>query len=157
MSRKHEASKNEDLGFQIAPMIDIIFLLILYFMVKVGENRVEMEIRSKLPASAESATNVQEQEQMEETVGVDVEGTISHNDDEIPQDTSGTKDPSKRSDLQELKRRMKALADQGAATKTEVLVTVTTAADAKYGRVIDVLNSLQYAGIKNMTFTTEEE
>ena len=148
---KLPAEDSVTLGFQIAPMIDVVFVIMLFFMVKVGARQTETEIKSKLPGSAETATNVTGLESLEETIVIDENGQISHNDEML--DAGSVKD----GDLVQLKERMKRLAEQGKADKTEVVVTVSTQPDTKYSRVVDVLNALQYAGIKNMTFSVSEE
>lgn len=147
---KHE-TKNEDIGFQIAPMIDVVFVIMLFFMVKVGARQTETEIKSKLPGSAETSTSVDGLEPLEESIMIDQDGVISHNDEIL--EPGAVKD----GDLTQLKERMKRLAEQGRADKTPVIVTVSTQPDTKYSRVVNVLNSLQYAGITNMTFTVSEE
>lgn len=147
---KHE-NKNEDVGFQIAPMIDVVFVIMLFFMVKVGARQTETEIKSKLPGSAETSTSVEGLEPLEESIMIDQDGVISHNDEIL--DPGSVKD----GDLAQLKDRMKRLAEQGKADKTPVIVTVSTQPDTKYSRVVNVLNSLQYAGITNMTFTVSED
>ena len=147
---KHE-NKNEDVGFQIAPMIDVVFVIMLFFMVKVGARQTETEIKSKLPGSAETSTSVEGLEPLEESIMIDQDGVISHNDEIL--DPGSVKD----GDLTQLKDRMKRLAEQGKADKTPVIVTVSTQPDTKYSRVVNVLNSLQYAGITNMTFTVSED
>ena len=147
---KHE-TKNEDVGFQIAPMIDVVFVIMLFFMVKVGARQTETEIKSKLPGSAETSTSVEGLEPLEESIMIDQDGVISHNDEIL--DAGSVKD----GDLAQLKDRMKRLAEQGKADKTPVIVTVSTQPDTKYSRVVNVLNSLQYAGITNMTFTVSED
>lgn len=147
---KHE-TKNEDVGFQIAPMIDVVFVIMLFFMVKVGARQTETEIKSKLPGSAETSTSVEGLEPLEESIMIDQDGVISHNDEIL--DPGSVKD----GDLAQLKDRMKRLAEQGKADKTPVIVTVSTQPDTKYSRVVNVLNSLQYAGITNMTFTVSED
>ncbi len=147
---KHE-TKNEDVGFQIAPMIDVVFVIMLFFMVKVGARQTETEIKSKLPGSAETSTSVEGLEPLEESIMIDQDGVISHNDEIL--EAGSVKD----GDLVQLKDRMKRLAEQGRADKTPVIVTVSTQPDTKYSRVVNVLNSLQYAGITNMTFTVSED
>ena len=77
---KHE-HKNEDIGFQIAPMIDVVFVIMLFFMVKVGARQTETEIKSKLPGSAETSTSVSGMESLEETIVIDENGVIAHNDE----------------------------------------------------------------------------
>ncbi len=151
MGRIKHQHKNEDVGFQIAPMIDVVFVIMLFFMVKVGARKTETEIKSKLPGSAETSTSVSGLESLEETIVIDENGVISHNDETL--DPGGV--PG--GDLVQLKDRMKRLAEQGKVSQSNVVVTVSTQPDTKYSRVADVLNSLQYAGIKNMTFSVNEE
>ena len=38
-----------NLGFQIAPMIDVVFVIMLFFMVMAGAVKVERELNTKLP------------------------------------------------------------------------------------------------------------
>ena len=151
MGRIKQEHKLEDIGFQIAPMIDVVFVIMLFFMVKVGARQTETEIKSKLPGSAETSTSVSGMESLEETIVIDENGVISHNDEIL--------EPGGKAngDLEQLKDRMKRLAEQGKADKSEVVVTVSTQPDTKYSRVADVLNALQYAGIRNMTFSVNEE
>lgn len=147
---KHE-HKNEDVGFQIAPMIDVVFVIMLFFMVKVGARQTETEIKSRLPGSAETSTSLDALEPLEESIMIDENGVISHNDEVLEAGTV------KDGDLVQLKDRMKRLAEQGKADKTPVIVTVSTQPDTKYSRVVNVLNALQFAGITNMTFSVSED
>ncbi|NBU29525.1 MAG: hypothetical protein EBS42_15330, partial [Caulobacteraceae bacterium] len=39
-----------DFGFQIAPMVDVVFVLMLFFMACAGAQQVELEMKIKLPA-----------------------------------------------------------------------------------------------------------
>ena len=41
-------------GFQIAPMIDVVFVIMLFFMVMAGAVKVERELNTKLPGTAET-------------------------------------------------------------------------------------------------------
>lgn len=142
---KHE-NKNEDVGFQIAPMIDVVFVIMLFFMVKAGDRQKETEIKSKLPGNADVSTALTS-EPMEETITIDEGGVIALNEDIL--------DPGNvpNSDLKKLKDQMMRLAEQSKNTKVEPIVTVSTQPDTKYSRVVDVLNAIGHAGIKNMTFS----
>ncbi len=157
MSRIRSENKNEDIGFQIAPMIDVVFVIMLFFMVKVGARQVEKEIKSKLPGSAETSTSMSGMEALEETISIDQDGIISHNDEVLEGMPNIPEEQVNGADVKILKDRMKRLAEQGKADKTEVIVTVNTTPDTRYARVVHVLNALQYAGIKNMTFSVAEE
>jgi biopolymer transport protein ExbD len=38
-------------GFQIAPMIDVVFVIMLFFMVMAGAVKIENELNSQLPGT----------------------------------------------------------------------------------------------------------
>src|SRR5215210_1423213 len=47
-------SEDGDLGFQIAPMVDVVFVLLLFFMACAGSKVVEKELAINLPSGAKS-------------------------------------------------------------------------------------------------------
>src|SRR6476620_3057940 len=47
--------KDAELGFQIAPMIDVVFVIMLFFMVMAGSVKVEKELNTQLPGNAETS------------------------------------------------------------------------------------------------------
>src|SRR3981081_3897928 len=46
-----------NLGFQIAPMIDVVFVIMLFFMVMAGAVKVENELNTQLPGTAATSTS----------------------------------------------------------------------------------------------------
>src|SRR6188474_494667 len=51
--RRLEVNPNEGtVGFQIAPMIDVVFVIMLFFMVMAGAVKVEMVLNTTLPGVA---------------------------------------------------------------------------------------------------------
>ena len=42
-------SEDGDIGFQIAPMVDVVFVLMLFFMASAGQQVVERELSVALP------------------------------------------------------------------------------------------------------------
>ncbi|MBA3272733.1 MAG: biopolymer transporter ExbD, partial [Chthoniobacterales bacterium] len=44
-----------NLGFQIAPMIDVVFVIMLFFMVMAGSVKEEKELNTQLPGTAETS------------------------------------------------------------------------------------------------------
>ncbi|HYR57404.1 MAG TPA: biopolymer transporter ExbD, partial [Chthoniobacteraceae bacterium] len=52
-------SEDGDIGFQIAPMVDVVFVLMLFFMACAGSQVTERELNIALPsgAAAKSANN----------------------------------------------------------------------------------------------------
>src|SRR4051812_3131792 len=45
-------SEDGDMGFQIAPMVDVVFVLMLFFMASVGQQIHEKELKVSLPSGA---------------------------------------------------------------------------------------------------------
>lgn len=133
------------MGFQIAPMIDVVFVIMLFFMVMAGAVKVERELKSALPGIAPSTPTDEQVMPDEIMVGVEESGAVTLNDEELdPPDNKAL--PNFTSSLMRLKQE----ADNRGA---KVLVTIQAEEQAKYERVIDVLNSLAKAKVANVTFT----
>ena len=102
-----------NLEFQIAPMVDVIFILILFFMCSAGATKVEEN------------------------------GQIIFNDQQM--DTSA---------LAGTLQRYKAISDDA---KSGTVITILTARNTKYQRIIDVLNECAAAKIESVTFMTRPD
>ena len=130
------------IGFQIAPMIDVVFVIMLFFMVMAGQQQIENELNLKLPGRIDPNAPV---ETVEETqIQVMETGEILLNDDLIgePGDSA----------LKELAATMVRLAESSKVAGSKVVVTIMADEFAPYQRVIDVLNALAVARIANVTF-----
>ncbi|MDB6003276.1 MAG: hypothetical protein JWR15_263, partial [Prosthecobacter sp.] len=53
--KRHIHFDSPAIGFQIAPMIDVVFVIMLFFMVMTGSVKVERELRTKLPHPGDTA------------------------------------------------------------------------------------------------------
>ena len=84
MKRKHEVQKDAEVGFQIAPMIDVVFVIMLFFMVLAGDRQVETLMPMTLP-SEEANADPDATPPMEENVFVDADGEITHNEAAVSQ------------------------------------------------------------------------
>lgn len=135
-------------GFQIAPMIDVVFVIMLFFMVMVGTVKVERQIGLQLPREAGEGTDVRFPDN-EVMIAVLEDGTVTMNEEafDSPQDKA----------LPVLTRNLHRLAKSSARQSQKVLVTIQAEELASYERVIDVLNSLSKAQIQNVTFTVGAE
>ena len=51
---RRKANAEVNLGFQIAPMIDVVFVIMLFFMVMASDVQVENAHNTKLPGTVES-------------------------------------------------------------------------------------------------------
>ena len=148
MARRFDPSaESVHLGFQIAPMIDVVFVIMLFFMVMAGSVRVEKELNSQLPGNAETsgATDFVD----EQIINITETGEVQLNEE--PMDT-----PTSR-DLTQLKATLTRLKKAGDEAKTPTLITVVSEPNAKYSRTVDVLDALAVAGVTNVTFTVSDE
>jgi biopolymer transport protein ExbD len=139
--RKPPAEVN--LGFQIAPMIDVVFVILLFFMVKAGDIQVENAHITKLPGTTES-TDTPTSMPDEISIVVEDDGQVYLNDDPL--------DSPESDDLPALASNLYALKQSAEATQSEVLVTIYANELAKYERVVEVLDALTRAQITNVTF-----
>ena len=133
-------------GFQIAPMIDVVFVIMLFFMVMAGAVKVEHELKTTLPGNAETAKETELPDEV--TIGVSETGEITLNED--PVGTSGDKL------LENLYNQMKQLGEAAVQSKTKLLITVQAEESARDERVINVLDCLAKANISNVTFAVSE-
>ncbi len=138
--RRHSSEVN--LGFQIAPMIDVVFVILLFFMVKAGDIQVENSHVTKLPGTVESDTPADMPDEI--AVIVEDDGQVYLNDDPL--------DSPESSALPEFASSLNQLRESADATKSQVLVTIYANELARYQRVVDVLDALTRAQITNVTF-----
>lgn len=137
------AQGDGNLGFQIAPMIDVVFVIMLFFMVMAGAVQVENAHNTKLPGTVQ-VENSDTPMPDEIAIRIEDDGQVYLNED--PLDTPENKI------LPELANNLSQLKQSSEASKSEVLVTIYAAEQAKYERVIDVLDALGRARIANVTF-----
>jgi len=146
--RRLESNPNDGtLGFQIAPMIDVVFVIMLFFMLMAGSIKVERELNTKLPGVATTAAPTDFMDEI--IIGISPQGDITLNDDPVDSPTS--------KDLPQLKSTLVRLRQTSDAAKSPVLVTIISDPQAKYSRTINVLDALAVAKITNVTFTISDD
>ena len=133
-------SEDGDVGFQLAPMVDVVFVLLLFFMASAGSQVVERELNISLP-SGRSGQSVGPPP-TPVIIDISADGVVSMNNRVF--DTPGSKDmPELRAQLQDNIERF--------GDKDPVIIRPDD--NARQGRIIDVLNSAAAAGVKNLTFS----
>ena len=132
-------SEDGDIGFQIAPMVDVVFVLMLFFMASAGSQIVEKELNINLP-SGQSSTSGSAITPIIIDIGPD--GAVSMNGENygVPNDK----------DLKHLKAKLEEIV-KTLGDKDPVIIRPNP--DTKHGRIIDVLNAAAFARIKNLTFS----
>ncbi|SKB03074.1 biopolymer transport protein ExbD [Prosthecobacter debontii] len=145
--KKHRTLDTEqvNMGFQIAPMIDVVFVIMLFFMVMAGAVKVERELKTQLPGLGTPALADENTPPDEILVTVEETGIVTLNEEEFDTPTDKAL-PNFTATLLRLKQE----ADHRNA---KVMVTIQAEEQARYERVIDVLNSMAKAKIANVTFT----
>lgn len=135
-----------DAGFQIAPMIDVVFVIMLFFMVMAGAVKVEHELKTTLPGNAETAQETELPDEV--TIGISETGEVTLNEDPLgaPQDKV----------LEGLYSQMVQMRKAAEQAKTKMLITVQAEEAARYERVMNVLDVLARAEITNVTFAVSE-
>ena len=131
-------SEEGDIGFQIAPMVDVVFVLMLFFMASAGMQVAERELAVNLPAgsapgSAPAVTPI--------IIEIGPEGTVSMNN--LVYGQPGDKE------LKPLEDKLKELLAFGENDPVIIRPNVET----RHDRIIDVLNCATRAAVKNLTFS----
>lgn len=144
--KKKISSENTDLGFQIAPMIDVVFVIMLFFMVMASAVKSEKQLTTKPPGHGDSLV----MGPCDETIiSISEDGYISVNEEEL-----GTPGDTK---LRELTVLLDKLQNYNTSAGAQTLVTIQTENETRYQRIIEVLNAVSKAQIKNVTFGVNEE
>src|SRR5580704_11970865 len=100
--KRLQDEENINLGFQIAPMIDVVFVIMLFFMVMAGAVKVEHELKTALPSSTPSqAPEVVMPDEI--VIAIAEDDSVTMNDEEFDSPTS-KKLPSLTDDLIRLKK-----------------------------------------------------
>lgn len=117
-------------------MLDILFVLLLFFMVSAGSQKHEASLTTQLPGNGQPGGDVPVQ------VGIDADGQV--NISGVPYD--GPADQEMPDTLARLKGIVEAHATQP--------VVITPSRSTRHQRVVDVLNACAAAKVKNLAFGT---
>ena len=132
-------SDDGDIGFQIAPMVDVVFVLMLFFMASAGVQVVEKELAMNLPSGVGKPSDVPTTPIIIDITG---DGQVSFNDQPC-----GSKDDAH---LQGLRDFFKSSIDQF-GDKDPVIVRPS--GETTHQRIMDVLNAAAASGVKNLAFS----
>jgi len=132
---------------QIAPLIDMTFLLLIYFICTCSLITPEADLGIRLPGINVAAQSVDMPD--EQVIEVRANGRVFLNSREF--DTPGSQTLP---ELLGMLLRYKAASD---ASKNEAMVTILAEDDTPHQRVIDVMNACAAARIKNVSFAGAED
>ncbi len=130
MSRR---SKREQLAMDLTPLIDVVFLLLIFFLVTSVFKKDELALLLKLPKSEQGMGNDKKIEQL----------TIELSNDEVAVN-------GKKTSIDDL---------QGVFEKTvkESLVNLRVDGEVKYQRLVKVLDLLQANKLENVSLITDKD
>lgn len=132
---------------QMGPMIDMVFLLLVFFMVSAKPVKQESDINIGLPGTVaqEEALEIPD----EQRIQIQPNGQVMLNDQ--PMDSPASAEmPALLSTL----KRFKESAD---SNKTEALITIDADDAANHERIVQVLNACAQAKITGVTFADAGE
>lgn len=134
-------SEDGDAGFQIAPMVDVVFVLLLFFMASAGSQVVEKELNISLPSgrAASASSGIPST-----PIIIDIlpDGRIQMNNRVYDSPTS-----------QELPELRAWLKETIAKFGDKDPVILRPAPQTKHERVMEVLNAASASGVTKLSFS----
>lgn len=127
----------------MGPMIDMVFLLLVFFMVTAKPIKPEADVSLTLPGTVQQEASIDIPD--EQNVVIQANGQVVLNDMLLDSPTS-----HELPTLVQTLTRFKETAD---ANKSEALVTIDPADLTEHQRIVDVLNACAKAKVTGVTFS----
>jgi len=131
----------------MTPMIDCVFLLLVFFMVSTTFNKQEADISFALPGTASQSDAVEIPD--EQIIQITEAGNVFLNDLEY----DSPADP----DMPELVKTLILFRQTAEANKVPAMITIAPEDNVRQQRVVDVLNACTAAKIANVTFAVGDD
>lgn len=129
-----------DPGFQIAPMIDLILVLMVFFMSTIALKQQEQELGVTLPGTA-GVPSSDAAKEVPMNIAIAPDGSVTMNEEAV----GDPKDEALTTLRDKLKYQVGVFGDK-------MPVIISPNADVKHQRVINVLNACTEAKVKNISF-----
>lgn len=130
MGRKQ---RRESLAMDLTPLIDMVFLLLVFFLVTSTFKKDELALLLKLPKAQEGTGSEKKVENL----------TIELSADQVAVN-------GKKSSMEELPATL-------AASQKDILVNLRVDGEVKYTRLVKVLDLLQTNKLENISLITDKE
>ncbi len=135
-------ARAEDEEFQMAPLIDCVFLLLIYFMVTTSLLRLETDLGFSLPGQVQQGLRLLMPD--EQIIEVKANGDVSLNN----QVFDGREDRA----MGALQGTLQRFRESAQLTGLQAMVTIQADDGSVHQRLIDVMNACAGAGITNISF-----
>ncbi len=132
----------EDPKLDVTSLIDLVFLLLVFFMVTCSLVKSEGDLGIQLPGMLAQAESVDMPD--EQIIEIKENGQVYLNDREY--------DSHDNQELPMLLATLKRYKYASDASKNKALITINAHDNARHQRVIDVMNACATAKITNITF-----
>ena len=133
---------NKNAELQIAPLIDVVFLLLIYFMVTASLIKKEADLGFMLPAKVDVPESldipIEVLIEVSEDGNILIEGMIFGEDE---------------NNLDDLIGQLLSLKEAADTSGSELIVNILPEDKALHGRIIDVMDACAAADVKNMSFS----
>ena len=133
---------NQLVELQMGPMIDMVFLLLVFFMVTAKPIKQESDISIGLPGAVEQEESLDIPD--EQRIVIQASGQVVLNELEVD-------GPASR-ELPELVAILKRFKESADFNRTDALVTLAPVDEVQHQRIVDVLNACARAEIEGVTF-----
>ncbi|MEM7790007.1 MAG: biopolymer transporter ExbD [Verrucomicrobiota bacterium] len=144
---KLKKKPEEKTGVPIAPMIDVVFLLLIYFMVSSTLERQEADLSFQLPGTVEQDEPLELPD--EQIIEIRSNGEVVVND--YPYDSATS------SRLDELTAMLARFREASLANKVEALVVIAPEDSVPHSRVVHVMDACSRAGIESINFSFSDD
>jgi biopolymer transport protein ExbD len=135
-------SADAKVELQIAPLIDVVFLLLIYFMVTASLIKKEGDISFILPATVAQPEKMDVP--VEVLIEIDADGTVI---------LEGMQFPWEDRDLGDLANHIRGLKQIAVSQKAPFFVNVIPEKGTLHKRVIDVMDACAAAEVDNLSFS----
>lgn len=135
----------EETGFTLDSMLDIVFLLLIYFMVTAAFVKEEADISMSLPSRVQQSEPLDMPE--EQVLDILADGRVHLNGQPFDTPTSV--------DLPQLTRTLTRFRQAAEDAQVPAFIVVQADDDAAHQRIIDVLNACAVAEISLVSFNLE--
>jgi len=135
-----QINSEEEIGFQVASMIDIVFLLLIFFIVASQLQDLELEKQVSLPI-ADSAQTKKSEGVQEILINVLSNGVVKVSGSELP--------------MEKLAEELRKVADS--SDKSEKKILIRGDKNAHYGRMMRIMRSCAQAGLWNVSYAAFQE
>jgi biopolymer transport protein ExbD len=132
---------------QMGPMIDMVFLLLVFFMVTAKPVQQESDISLGLPGTVAAEESVDLPD--EQRIRIEDDGRVLLNDSTLGEPGDAA--------LAALVATLKRFKESAEANRSEALVTLDAADGTDHQRIVDVLNACAKADLTGVTFSDSSE